>query len=425
MNVLNRIAVALSFSPIFVFAQVQNPIEALYPLFLYLFDFLSLRWIHPSMYEYAAKSIIFIVSCVLIYQGLRKFTQDKFPKNVSMVIAISFSALGILFLPDNLGLAGGRNVGLLFGLIIFMLPIGSLTYFLFKATYNKVQTPALKHLSLGGIFLIVYFLISNSLLFMGYDPRTDQAGVLGMVALVLTFLLVVGPIYFLMGLLQLLFLDRSSSTVYEGVGNTDLLTRDQERTLQRHIREKREKQQIQKAFHKEILFEKKKRMKLVEGLSKNINDILKDVQKYLNKPDEKIYTQIKKDHAKFAKNFHTTTSSLEKELKNFRQYLRFTSLEELTHQEREILDDEQRLFEAERDAFVKLSQRSHALFDAITQLLNNSYNESAMIAVKDSVLQLRTLIHNLNVIEVEEERRERIVERIDQNTETYTDGAGI
>jgi hypothetical protein len=415
MSMWTRIGIAVGLTPIIVHAQTNNPFSALYPLILSMFDLFSLRWVPASMQGYAAKAIIFIAFAVLIHYGLNKFGM---PNRVAITISISIAALGIIFFPDNLEMAGGGNFGLLFGLIILGLPIVALIYMLFKIVHNKVQTPAFKHLSYGGICLIGYSMLASSMNFMGYSPHTSQESLLSGIAQGLAFLGLVGLLYIITGVVQLF---SGNSWKYEGPGDPNLFSRDEERDLHKESNEDKRKRKLERSFHKEMYSAEKRRSGIASKLYDEINDIVRAIEDYLQHPNnkEKAFQKVAREYGSFKEKYNSLIKDLREEHRNFNEYIRLERTRaSLTDEQKNYINQKERNLTIESKAIQALAENAGVFFRKVDDLLRADRSDVDKLkeniqTIKDEVLKIRTVIEALQQAETREERIEELQGKID------------
>lgn len=194
MAAWKRIGFALLFLPLTVYAQ-QSIFEPVFPLLRGIVEILGFKWLNPSLQPYALKTILFIMYAVLISHVLQKTA--KLDRKISNIIAISFSAIGILFLPDSLSeRLIGSQFGNITGLIGLLLPLAITMYFLFRQT-GTIQNERWKKLSRGLILLLSGMAIGSSLTYLGIQNFAD--GVFGVVSLLASLLMLLGFGYLLFG----------------------------------------------------------------------------------------------------------------------------------------------------------------------------------------------------------------------------------
>ena len=158
-----------------------------------LFRLVSLSWIPAEQHGNAVKFVIFLVVLVLLTEVLKK----PFPDNAKVrgVIAFSFSAISVIFLPTNVETMIGTQVGLIVAFLFLNFFIG---VFLFVAWgfIKNLEDGRLKKISQFIWWLFGFIAISSSALYLGIDltNSANSADGTGFVAIALTWLLMIFPI---------------------------------------------------------------------------------------------------------------------------------------------------------------------------------------------------------------------------------------
>lgn len=176
-----RIGVALLFVPAIVYAQ-QGIFEPIYPMLRAIVELLGFKWLNETAQPYALKTILFIMYAVLINYGLQK---AKFDRKVSVTIAISISAIGIIFMPERLsGRIIGSQYGNIAGLVGLLLPAGITMYFLYHNTAGF--SPRMRAWSRLFIYLFSAVILSSAVTYL----ELSEGPILSLISMISVFFII-------------------------------------------------------------------------------------------------------------------------------------------------------------------------------------------------------------------------------------------